>query len=240
MVQIISCSVRGSRLLLENQKTDCTLIPNPIDLRGWVSCTQFQQNSLTSGHVFGRRQCYPQLPYLISYDVNVHFLSWSQMHSTLLFCSISSPITNSQLSPMYHNKQMVRCSESVSWYSIGREKEGVCLVKKVRIVRACISHIVSSQFSSCQPLKLTCFLELSKSFLSHLLLNDETKRRRQIVFSILAIVKSNSMQFQTTLKLFLASIIVFTILTCVSVDQQYSMMRSMTNTTCPQQFIMYC
>ena len=53
MVQIISCSVRGSRLLLEDQNTDCTLIPNPIDLRGWVSCTQFQQNSLTSGHVFG-------------------------------------------------------------------------------------------------------------------------------------------------------------------------------------------
>ena len=52
LVQIISCSVRGSRLLLEDQNTDCTLIPNPIDLRGWVSCTQFQQNSLTSGHVF--------------------------------------------------------------------------------------------------------------------------------------------------------------------------------------------
>ena len=52
MVQIISCSVRGSRLLLEDQNTDCTLIPNPIDLRGWVSCTLFQQNSLTSGHVF--------------------------------------------------------------------------------------------------------------------------------------------------------------------------------------------
>ena len=43
----------GSRLFLEDQNTDCTLIPNPIDLRGWVSCTQFQQNSLTSGHVFG-------------------------------------------------------------------------------------------------------------------------------------------------------------------------------------------
>ena len=41
LVQIISCSVRGSRLLLEDQNTDCTLIPNPIDLRGWVSCTQF-------------------------------------------------------------------------------------------------------------------------------------------------------------------------------------------------------
>ena len=52
MVQIIFCSVRGSRLLLEDQNTDCTLIPNPIDLRGWVSCTQFQQNSFTSGHVF--------------------------------------------------------------------------------------------------------------------------------------------------------------------------------------------
>ena len=52
MVQIISCSVRGSRLLLEDQNTDCTLIPNPINMRDWVSYTQFQQNSLTSGHVF--------------------------------------------------------------------------------------------------------------------------------------------------------------------------------------------
>ena len=52
LVQIISCLVRGSRRLLEAQNTDCTLIPNPIDLRGWVSCTQFQWNSLISGHVF--------------------------------------------------------------------------------------------------------------------------------------------------------------------------------------------
>ena len=56
LVQIISCSVRGSRLLLEDQNTDCTLIPNPIDLRGWVSCTQFQENSLTSGHVFVQKK----------------------------------------------------------------------------------------------------------------------------------------------------------------------------------------
>ena len=51
-LQIVYMNSKGSRLLLEAQNTDCILIPNQIDLRGWVSCTQFQENSLTSGHVF--------------------------------------------------------------------------------------------------------------------------------------------------------------------------------------------